>query len=37
MRAGESGVDTPVLVFLIPSGPFFALESIPPFPKQSIY
>ena len=37
VRAGDSGVDTMVPALLVPSGPFFALESIPPFPQQSIY
>lgn len=36
MRTGVSGVDTPVPAFLIPSGPFFALESISPF-TQVVY
>ena len=31
MRAGVSGVGTPGPTFLIPSGPFFALESVSPF------
>lgn len=36
MRTGVSGVDMPVPAFLIPSGPFFALESISPF-TQVVY